>query len=62
MAGSQLSIYGRFWVSTKDMATGGAMLKRAVMRAGAQMNGFLSSDERPSACKRWLGCLRGAYK
>jgi len=41
---------------------GGAVIKRAVMKAGAQMDGFLSSEERPSACKRWLGCLRGAYK
>ena len=31
------------------------MLKRAVMSVGAQMNGFLSSEERPSVCKRWLG-------
>jgi hypothetical protein len=31
------------------------MLKRAVTRAGAQMNGFLSSEQRPSVCKRGLG-------
>jgi len=31
------------------------MFKRAVMRAGAQMNGFLSTAERPSACKRVTG-------
>jgi hypothetical protein len=37
------------------MPTGGAMLKRAVMMAGAQTNGFLSSEQGPSACKRWLG-------
>jgi len=30
---------------------GGAVIKRAVMKAGAQMDGFLSSEERPSACK-----------
>jgi len=30
-------------------------VKRAAMRAGAQINGFLSSEKRPSACKRGLG-------
>ena len=31
-----------------------AMLKRAAMRAGAQMNDFLSNEQRPSVCKRLL--------
>jgi hypothetical protein len=30
------------------------MLKRAVMTAGAQMNGFPSSAQRPSVCQRGL--------
>ena len=31
------------------------MLKRAGVTAGAQINGFLCGEQRPSACKRLLG-------
>ena len=34
-----------------DPPTGRAMLKRAAMRTGTQINGFLSSEERPAACE-----------
>jgi hypothetical protein len=44
-----------------DLLTGEATLKRAVMRAGAQMNDFLSSEERPSVCKRGLDGKPSGY-
>jgi len=52
---------GRITIALHPRATcptGSAAIKRAVMRAGAQINGFLCSEQRPSACKRWLGVRR----
>jgi hypothetical protein len=38
-----------------DSPAGGAVLKRAAARAGAQMNGFLSSGKRPPGASAGLG-------